>query len=663
MEGTRTASETFGDYRQDTKNEILYSNITSDFNKYCINLKAFFNNNNDYPAMFKIIRLKNFRVFRDLEFDLSGPKDVPLKFAVIYGRNASGKTALVKSMEFLKVSAISYSVMTSATAMTDSDMAGRIWAYNGGTSIPCHDLGILARLNIMEGSDGPMELSFRFDVDGKDAEYGMVFSEKDGRLVSETLKYASAKGRKITYIHAEEVDGKPRIRLNRDPFPESDFSSWLIDQGRQWWGKHTLLSIVMYGALMRNRSFMDDFSPRLMTLVDSIDGFNSAMSGFGGRTGATVERDQFHGFIDSRDRHILDAYENALGRFLTRVDPDLDGVVYETAETNGRLEYSLCFDRYISGRIRRIRYGLESKGVTELVRLFPRILGCCRGRVAFVDELDSDIHDKLVLDLLDQILPDITGQLVMTTHNSSLLEELDPRCAFIIGIDADGDRSISPISSIARTCRNNNNRDRYMRGDLGGVPHLACIDMDNIVDHLREDIDGNRSCDHSAREVRGSAVPGAVHQIRRGRQHIQPRGRRMQHAISHLPVILSDEPFASEKALADRWKKLDYESGRIPNLGIFPVVDHDDDNRNALPYITGNLLRDVPLAHAVHPILNHPNMDAVMEEIGLGRPAGRKDDHYQRLANKLRGGGRLSRSTTASGTARTRTWRSSYTMS
>ena len=52
----------------------------------------------------------------------------------------------------------------------------------------------------------------------------MSFGRDDGRLVSETLKYSSAKGRTITYFHAEISDERPRVRLNADPFPGSDFS-------------------------------------------------------------------------------------------------------------------------------------------------------------------------------------------------------------------------------------------------------------------------------------------------------------------------------------------------------------------------------------------------------------------------------------------------------
>ena len=45
--------------------------------------------------MFKTIELTNYRVFDHVVFDLTGPKDSALDYAVVYGRNASGKTALI----------------------------------------------------------------------------------------------------------------------------------------------------------------------------------------------------------------------------------------------------------------------------------------------------------------------------------------------------------------------------------------------------------------------------------------------------------------------------------------------------------------------------------------------------------------------------------------
>ena len=57
-----------------------------------------------------------------------------------------------------------------------------------------------------------------------------------------------------------------------------------------------------------------------------------------------------------------------------------------------------------------------------------------------------------------------------------------------VDIDADGDRTVRSISSMTRTRDSNNNQTRYLRGDMGAVPHIGSVDMANIVQHLREDL-------------------------------------------------------------------------------------------------------------------------------------------------------------------------------
>lgn len=440
--------------------------------------------------MFKTIELRNFRVFDHAVFDLTGPRDSALDYAVVYGRNASGKTALIDSVEFLKTASVSFSIlMDSLEAISPSDM-DRVLAENGGVRVAAKDISAFARSNVMEQAESPMSMHYRFEVDGRDAEYTMEFSHDGGRLISECLRYVSPKGRTVEYYSVEERGGSPHMSFNDRVFPGSDFRDWVESQAEQWWGRQTLLSIVMYGALIRNRPYMEREMPCLMRVVDYIDQLNSSMSGFGGRAGGEIERFPTHGWIGSDDVRVLEAFEAALDRFMTRVDPDLESVVYETRDNgNGRVEYTLFFERRIAGRVRRIWYAEESSGVRRLVELFPRLLGCANGRVSFIDEMDTGIHDKLMRDLFRQILPDMRGQLVVTTHNTSLMEGLDPKKTFIIDVDMDGARSIRPISDITRTRRNNNNRDRYMRGDLGGVPYIACVDMENIAEHLREDLD------------------------------------------------------------------------------------------------------------------------------------------------------------------------------
>lgn len=115
-------------------------------------------------------------------------------------------------------------------------------------------------------------------------------------------------------------------------------------------------------------------------------------------------------------------------------------------------------------------------------------------------------------------------------------------------------------------------------------------------------------------------------------------------AMSHLPSILSERPFDSEVNL-HRWEPmLGYRSRgdpRFPDLRIFPIMDYDGDDRNLVPYVTGNLLRDVGLARYVVPILNHPDLEGVMARMGYDVEGLDKGSYYKDLVRGLRRRDRL----------------------
>lgn len=438
--------------------------------------------------MFKTIELRNFRCFSFVKLDLTGPRDSPLSYAAIYGMNASGKTSLVEAVRFLKLSAMTFESLSVSQDIPNGSGTefGKLIAITRASRRIV--LGDLVRDCIMDGSDDGMTLSFRFSVDGRDATYDMSFST-EGALTSESLRYISEGGRTIVYMEAFSEGDRTRFRLHRDAFPDSEFRTSLERMVPAYWGRHTLMSMVVYESGQRNRGYMTELTPRLMKVVDYLRDLGSDDTGIGGEAARTMESDLGHGWVAPGDRDVAEAYRAAVDRFFTRIDRDVESVVYEYRESHGSaLEYTMYFNRYISGKVRRIPYHRESAGVRKLLKLLPMLLGCADGRVSFVDEIDSGIHDKLMRDLFVQILPDMRGQLVVTTHNTSLLRDLDPHNVFLVDIDADGDRTVRSISSLTRTRDTNNNQTRYLRGDMGAVPHIGSVDMANIVQHLREDL-------------------------------------------------------------------------------------------------------------------------------------------------------------------------------
>lgn len=441
------------------------------------------------PHMFKTIRLRNFRCFSSMDFDLTGPYDKPLTHVEVYGKNASGKTSLMESIRFLKKSALTFRSLSISQDIPDesgTDFGRELSEFMRSKRIY---LESLVKANIMDGAEGPMELEYRFRVGDNDAVYRMVFSD-NGAVIDESLKYVSVRGRTSEYYHVSSNDGKPKLKLNDDVFPIEGVRSALHRAVLQYWGKHTLMSLIMYEVENSNRDYMLETHPGITAITDYLQDLNSGTSGLGGDAVATLESDLGHGWINTGDRDLCDAYCAAVERFFTRIDRDVESVHYRYHELSPyHLEYTMVFDRYISGTIRHIPIYMESAGVRKLLSLLPMLFGCAGGKVSFVDEIDSGIHDKLMHDLFLQILPDMKGQLVVTTHNTSLIRDLDPHNVFMLDVDMDGDREVHSINSMSRTRASNNNSDRYIRGIFGAVPHISNVDMENIVMHLREDLE------------------------------------------------------------------------------------------------------------------------------------------------------------------------------
>ncbi len=438
--------------------------------------------------MFKTVELWNFRCFSHLVFDLTGPRDSPLPYAVIYGRNAAGKTSLIDSISFLRKSFRTFP--SSKWSHTTLNHSGTRFEETMIQIMRSREVSLeeLVSSNIIKGSEGPMALRFRFSVNGKDAEYHMGFSQ-DCSLVSESLSYVSRKGRTIQYFEAMASEYGAKVRLNPDAFPDSEFRTSILDSIRPYWGKHTLLSIIMGTIPHINRSYVMDVSPGIVMLTDYLSNLDTSSSGLDSDTLKRLESDPIEGWIDAGDRPVCESYCRALESFFTRIDRDVESISYEFSEPSEfHLGYRLVFYRYISGKVRRIPAEQESAGVKRLLSIFPLLLGCARGKVSFVDEIDSGVHDKLMHDLLIQILPDMKGQLIVTTHNTSLLTDLDPHNVFSMDIDMEGERTIGLMTKGKRTRGTNNNQSRYLRNEFGGLPHISSVDIADIVERLEGDM-------------------------------------------------------------------------------------------------------------------------------------------------------------------------------
>lgn len=103
------------------------------------------------------------------------------------------------------------------------------------------------------------------------------------------------------------------------------------------------------------------------------------------------------------------------------------------------------------------------------------------------DEIDDGIHDLLLKNILESMMDDISGQLIITTHNTYMLESIDIKSAYVITVDYQGNKEVRCLDRYPRIQGTNNPRNMYLKGLFGGVPIVDSFDYDMILSELRND--------------------------------------------------------------------------------------------------------------------------------------------------------------------------------
>ena len=122
----------------------------------------------------------------------------------------------------------------------------------------------------------------------------------------------------------------------------------------------------------------------------------------------------------------------------------------------------------------------------QLLSLMPFILSAVAGNVVIIDEFDSGIHDLLVKNIILCIDESIKGQLIITTHNTMIMESgIDKNSLYVLISDIDAKKEIKCISDFDRRIHPNNNiRNGYINGLYRGIPSMMNVDFEELLDIL-----------------------------------------------------------------------------------------------------------------------------------------------------------------------------------
>lgn len=120
----------------------------------------------------------------------------------------------------------------------------------------------------------------------------------------------------------------------------------------------------------------------------------------------------------------------------------------------------------------------ESHGTQQFMQIYPFILHALEtGGIAVLDELDSAIHPMLLPEIVrwfhDSERNPKNGQLWMSCHNASLLENLSKEEVLFCEKDKLGRTKIYGLADIQSVRRTDNYYKKYMGGAFGALPQIG----------------------------------------------------------------------------------------------------------------------------------------------------------------------------------------------
>lgn len=373
--------------------------------------------------------LENFLSFREpVQFDMfPNPKrsihpshiyrqEIPvLKMAAVYGANGSGKSNLVKGMEFL------HDFVTENVFNKDKDVAA--YLHRGNPAKTARE----------------MTLTVEFENQSRYFIYSFTLSAE--RVVAESL-YLSGLGKTDNkLIFRRDGDSivigiavDPQVKDAIDKLLAKNPTESLIRLNEQFpivpgtdmqlasrWLRHKLV-VIPFDAVAQKLIDMLDSDPDLMRFT------NEVMSKIGlGVSDISIKEEAYDEWIKKKSHRpfqaipseieedkVVGVTKNKRQMFIAKKDNDKTVVkefVFRHTGSGGR-----SFDMDIDG---------ESDGTVRLLNLVPALYAAIEmDATIVVDEIDHSVHPILVFALVKYFAESTTnGQLIFTTHETCLLDQ------------------------------------------------------------------------------------------------------------------------------------------------------------------------------------------------------------------------------------------------
>ena len=444
--------------------------------------------------MFTKITLENFRSFDHIVFDLTEKGNVPKHLAVLYGENGAGKSNLMSAFvllpELTRTMDVrdAYERLLTRDAIFQDEKMEKVMREQMRHSL--RDMSAIIKDYRMIDCEDPIVAEYEFNINGNNGCYRVEFGQDE--IVHERLEYVLNRRRGLYFDCSS--DG---ILINDTVIQGTNGKDFLVDvkeTAKRYWGKHSLLAILLYEMKDKSNAFgRDNVTENFNTVLREFRGLSCAVSmgnisWEGLSSKLQVLKRPLQGHLSLRRETELDYASDFFTQLFTSVDLSVRKIFYKKEFHDDEIYYKLIEEKYIAGNYRRIDFERESAGNCQLLNISCYLLTACMGGVVILDEAEANIHDLLFQKLLEEIRPILKGQVIMTTHNTMLMEASFAREAtYILSVDPDNpsDKKIRCISDYRkRTYAANNIRNKYLNCEYGGVPELRQTEFQESIEKI-----------------------------------------------------------------------------------------------------------------------------------------------------------------------------------
>jgi hypothetical protein len=439
--------------------------------------------------MFTYLKLKNYKSLINFEVDLTKKENSPKKLISIYGENGIGKSNFVDSFYTLKRIVSTRTINEKIRILTekqkelqtdDFDKALYFFGQLGSiikNGFFSNSIDIINECKTIDSKDN-MIIEVGFKIKSKTGIYCIETDDAD--IISEKLDFTLNKN-KVNFF---EMTKKEKY-LNESVFIDHEYKKEILSIIEKYWGKHSLLSLIAYEIEDKKENYV---KKKIFNGMFEVINFFSSLSILS-RNKMEVFKDieeekLFYGTLALNEEKRLINIENVINTFFTALFSDIKQAYYKKKIDNDKINYVLCFKKNIYNKLIDIEYNRESTGTKNILKILPYLISAAKGKTVIIDEIDNGVHDLLMLKILENLSENLKGQLIITTHNTLLLEEeFIKDSIYIFKVDENANKKLLALNKFeGRVHPNLSIRKRYLKGLYGGIPFPMDIDFNELIE-------------------------------------------------------------------------------------------------------------------------------------------------------------------------------------